>query len=288
MNMYDSHVKAYKYNNFKKAGGYGMIGGILGAVNNAIFGGINAAQQSKWNKQQQENWNKQFEYTKWLNQQQMEREDTAVQRRAADLEKAGMNRLMAAGDGAEAGTLTSFQGNAGGSAPQIDINPIEAYLNAKQSQANIANTEAQTELIRNKSESEKASQNLKGSQKAYYDVITANSEYEGIKGLFSALREANDYKIESGSGIKSNDSSRINNLYNTIEMGIKLFCQKFGIDLYGKGMDKKTTENFVKGAVENGQLTWKDWAKELKKFKNGVDISNLKDFAKLLWKGPKK
>ena len=53
-------------------------------------------------------------------------------------------------------------------------------------------------------------------------------------------------------------------------------------------MNKETTEKFVNGAVENGQLTWKDWAKELKKFKNGVDISNIKDFTKLLWKGPKK
>lgn len=286
--MYDSHVRAYQYNNFKKSGGYGMIGGILSAISDSILGGINLSQQKKWNKQQQENWNKQFEYTKWLNQVQMEREDSAVQRRAADLEKAGMNRLMAAGDGAEAGTLTSFQGNAGGNAPQFEGNPIESYLAARQSQANIANTEAQTQLIKNKADSEKASQNLKGSQKAYYDVLTANSKYEGIKNLFSALREQNDYIIESGSGIKSNDSSRINNLYNTVEMGIKLFCQKFGIDLYGKGMDKETTNDFVAGAVENGQLTWKDWAKAFEKFKNGVDINNLKDFAKLLMQGPKK
>ena len=218
--MYDSHVKEYKRYKanqaFQNAGGYGMIGGILSAINGAIFGGINAAEQKKWNKQQQENWNRQFEYTKWLNQQQMIREDNAVQRRANDLQKAGMNRLMAAGDGAEAGTLTSFQGNAGGSPMQLDINPIEAFLAAKQSQANIANTEAQTELIRNKSQTESINKELKSAQKNLTLAMEAKTEQERKNALVDYLREWHDYEIDNRMGTKSNESPNPTNLYSAL------------------------------------------------------------------------
>lgn len=221
----------------------------------------------------------------------MEREDSAVQRRAADLKAAGMNRLMAAGDGAEAGTLTSFQGNAGGSAPQIDINPIEAYLNAKQSQANIANTEAQTELVRNKAESEKASRDLKGAQKGYYEVLTANGKYEGYKAMYSALREMNDYNIEKEAGIKSNDSSRANNMWSAIDTLLRIAASKFGIDIWdspNKPENKEAFENIAEAAIENGQFTTNDWAKkwkEISKMKNMAEA--WREFGKSIIWGPK-
>ena len=289
--MYDSHVKAYRYNQFEKAGGFGMIGGIMSAIGQSIFGGLNASEQRKWNKQQQENWNKQFEYTKWLNQKQMEREDTAVQRRASDLQAAGMNRLMAAGDGAEAGTLTSFQGNAGGSAPEINVNPIEAYLNAKQSQANIANTEAQTALIKNKAETEKVSKNLKGAQKGYYEMITANGKYEGYKAMYSALREMNDYEIESKAGIKSNDTSRANNLYSAIDTLLRLGANKLGIDLWDKPTqkeNKEAMESVASEAIANGQFTWDDWKKKWSELSKMQDTAKAwREFGKMIIKGPK-
>ena len=53
-------------------------------------------------------------------------------------------------------------------------------------------------------------------------------------------------------------------------------------------MNKETTKKIVNAAVDNGQITWKDWSRELGKFKEGVDIHNLKDFIKLLWKGPER
>lgn len=48
-------------------------------------------------------------YQKQLQQQIFEREDTAVQRRVADLEKAGLSKTLAAGDGAGAGAVVATQ-----------------------------------------------------------------------------------------------------------------------------------------------------------------------------------
>lgn len=61
----------------------------------------------------------QFDYQKRLNQQQMQREDSAFQRQIADLEKAGLSPLMVA-SGASSSSLNSAP------APQIDTSGISA------------------------------------------------------------------------------------------------------------------------------------------------------------------
>lgn len=96
---------------------------------------------------------KQFDYQKQLNTLQMQREDNAVQRRAADLQAAGMNRLMAAGSSAEAGGMTTFSGSANQQASQMNIesNPqiLAAMIQqAREANAGIAQTKAQTDLIK--------------------------------------------------------------------------------------------------------------------------------------------
>lgn len=255
------------------SGSYNWVGDLLSIPNfitNTVLGAKNYKLQKEWNQKQQENWNRQFEYTKWLNQQQMQREDTAVQRRASDLEAAGMNRLMAAGDGAEAGTLTSFTGNAGGSAPQLDIpNPIEAYLSAKQSQANIANTEAQTALIRNQADTEGTKQTLNKALEGLYKIQATKSKREAVKVMIETLREYNDYKIDTAGGFKSNDSTRTNNLYSMLELLVRVMADKFGFNIWTKPGGQNKNPAFE--LDENGAFKHFDKAaEEIQKMYGGV------------------
>lgn len=255
---------------------YNWASGLLALPNfvtNTVLGAKNYKLQKKWNEQQQKNWETQFAYTKWMNQQQMQREDNAIQRRAADLQEAGMNKLMAAGSEAQAGTLTSFTGNPGGSAPQVDIpNPVEAYLEAKQSQANIANTEAQTALMRNQSGTEETKQALNKSLEGLYKIQQSKNKNEAIKTMIETLREYNDYKIESAGGFKSNDTTRANNIYSTLELLIRLVADKFGTNIWdifkqkGKGSKNPAFELDENGAFKSFDKA----AEEIQKLYGGV------------------
>ncbi len=60
---------------------------------------------------QKESYLKNFEYQKNLQQQIFGREDNAIQRRVSDLQKAGLSKTLAAGDGAGAGSVVSTSGS---------------------------------------------------------------------------------------------------------------------------------------------------------------------------------
>jgi len=99
-----------------------------------------------------------LQYDKELQQQIFAREDTAVQRRAADLEAAGLSKTLAAGSGAGAGAVVHTE------APQrrASYDKLAAMLDTQQLLLNIMNlkkanadvqaTNAQAELIRQQAE----------------------------------------------------------------------------------------------------------------------------------------
>ncbi len=84
-----------------------------------------------------------FGYSRWLQERQWEREDTAIQRRVADLEKAGLSKTLAGG-GASSSVVSS-------SSPKMSSEMASAYLDElrlkKDNQikdAQIANVKADT------------------------------------------------------------------------------------------------------------------------------------------------
>lgn len=106
----------------------GAILGIIGTLGGIATAGVNYANQQEA-----------LEYQKKLQQQVFEREDTSVERRAADLQKVGLSKTLAAGDGASAGSVVSTK------APELNVmDRVATGLGYAQQLANIEKTNADT------------------------------------------------------------------------------------------------------------------------------------------------
>ncbi len=86
-----------------------------------------------------------FEYQKNLQQQIFAREDNAVQRRALDLQKAGLSKTLAVGGGAGAGTAISTSPFSGSAPQRSPVDLISAGMNMAQGLAGIRKVQAETE-----------------------------------------------------------------------------------------------------------------------------------------------
>ena len=110
----------------------GDVGGFVGAVGNVGVGLLNYGEMRKMNTWQ-----------KHAYERSLAREDTAVQRRAADLRAAGLSPVLAAGQGAS--TMSPISLNP----PKMDVNPSElaaAAMAMMQQEAEISKTKEQEKL----------------------------------------------------------------------------------------------------------------------------------------------
>lgn len=114
--------------------------GLLGDIAGGVLGAANTIYNLYTNERD-------FDYQKALQQQMFEREDTAVQRRMADLTSAGMNPNLAAGSAASAGSVVSRSNT-------NDVN-MGSALDMIQAMNQIKQQKKQTEIL--DSEADKAS-----------------------------------------------------------------------------------------------------------------------------------
>lgn len=203
--------------------GLAAIGGALQGIADTGVSLWNAWNSYKTREQNQANLEKTWE-----------REDTAVQRRVADLTAAGLSPTLAAGSAASTSSPIKLE------SPYMDKSDVMNNILASASMANtiksqtagIAQTKAQTELI--------------NAQKRGVDIDNA--------------RNARNFDIEKGSGMHSNNSS-VGRIVRDAETAVQPAMEKAhkaAASAYEKG------SSFVKKQVFDIKNAVVDTAKDIK------------------------
>lgn len=177
------------------------LGSMMGAISDGIVGGLNYKNQKEALEEQkkQNAWanqfaEKNFDFAQKQYEEQKLREDNATQRKVADLEKAGFNKLMAAGQGASAGAgvgTVSGGGSGNFTAPQLQLGiqqSIDSIYNALKMTNDLAISEQQKNLIEAQVLGEYESQNLTREQREELNARKKETLYNLKKSQGLGLR----------------------------------------------------------------------------------------------------
>lgn len=130
--------------NSLNGGGYESVADAISSVTSPIAETYNAVTEPITHNQENFELQKsELDYQKKLQQQIFNREDTAIQRAAADLEAAGLSKTLAAGSGASSGSVVSTK------APQgVDnIGALGVMASVVNQMANVSHTKAETKRL---------------------------------------------------------------------------------------------------------------------------------------------
>lgn len=170
-------------------GGYDA-GGIIGSIASAISGIIGSALNYDMQEKNLEQQKKQLKWSKFVQEKSWFREDNAVLRRVMDLERAGLNKMLAAGSGASTGPVVSTVAPQRGLHQMPDVNPVETFLNIIQMKKNIDRTSA--EIL--------------------------NIEQQRQKALMETGIKAHDLRIMTRTGTASNPGAIVKSIRDVVNM----------------------------------------------------------------------
>lgn len=185
-------------------------------------------------------------YSVYANHRQEQREDNAVQRRARDLIKAGMSPTLAAGQPASA--IANL-------ANGTDRNPFMETLSAIQAKANIAQTNAGTELAKFQSQTEqyKKIQMEAGVREIEQRIANMRSEKSGIDLRNSWINRdmASQLRLRDGEFAKVNA--------DTLRIGQQTELLKAQTAYEQTAMDKLLTEIDNAKIMRDMNMIDRDW-----------------------------
>lgn len=197
----------------------GVLESVIGGGTGIIGAGINAWSQQRTNKKNEA-----------LMRESWARDDTAVQRRAADLEAAGMNPLLAAGGAAQSGSPIKLD------APQYGDIATGAIEGAQKANA-IATTQAQTQLIKN--QADKVNEEKQGVK--IDNVLKSQTLGSDVANAALKVELAELAKL---SAQKDVDRKEIDNQLKKVELEVQ---KKYGLSSADAKLVAEQMDNYIKG-----------------------------------------